>query len=553
MLVRTGEPFLPFSEPCGRAQLTRTGYVRPPSKEDTGSTLVSRASQSGLVSGLDCRFCTHLDEWTASARLARDRGIEAMQKLAVQELCLGRKYHARLVENLARAYAAHSPKSAVLNERAKRTQVDGGSHALRLIEPFPPRIVRAHGAWVEDEDGHRILDFWQGHMANLLGHNPDFIASALCHAFQGGFGLQSGFADRLQVETAEILCHQTGAERARFTTSGTLATMYAVLLARAFTGREAVMKVGGGWHGAQPWSLKGVRFGDDEEPGFDHVDSEGLPRSVTDSIIVTRFNDPQRLVDHFRGYGNKVACFLVEPFVGVGGFLPATREYIETARDLTEHYGALLVFDEVISGFRFRAGDAGAFYGVRPDLATFAKVMGGGMPVAAVCGRADVMALAGREGGSKVRFSGGTYSAHPASLLAAKTMLEYLVLHEAEIYLRLSELGELTRRTVKAAFESEGIHVHCTGQGNEALPPSSLAMVLFPHETGWAFQTPEDVHDPAVCDPILGGEALQLALLLEDVHVVHGLGSVSAAHTEEDIQLLGEACRRAARRFRVFA
>jgi glutamate-1-semialdehyde 2,1-aminomutase len=479
-------------------------------------------------------------------------GSELMQKLAVPELLLGRKYHARLVESLARTYAARSPKSALLNERAKRTSVDGGSHALRLIEPFPPRITRARGAWVEDEDGHRILDFWQGHTANLLGHNPEVVTSALCRAFQEGSGLQSGFTDRLQVETAEILCRRTGAERARFTTSGTLATMYAALLARAFTGREVVMKVGGGWHGGQPWSLKGVRFGDDGELGFDRVDSEGLPRSVTDNIIVTRFNDPQRLVDQFRRHGNRVACFLVEPFIGVGGYLPATREFIETARDLTEHYGALLIFDEVISGFRFRAGDAGAFFSVRPDLATFAKVIGGGMPVAAVCGRADVMALAGREGGSRVRFSGGTYSAHPASLLAAKTMMEYLVLHEAEIYLRLGELGDLARRTVRAAFEGEGIPVHCTGQGNGVLPPSSLCMVLFPYDTGTAFETPEEVHDPAVCDLTLGGEALQLALLIEDVHVVHGLGAVSAAHTEEDILFLGEACRRVARRFKAF-
>jgi len=473
-----------------------------------------------------------------------------MPKLAEREL-LGQAYHVRLVEHLARAYAVHSPRSAMLNRRAARTLIDGGSHALRLIEPFPPRIVRARGAWVEDEDGHRILDFWQGHTANLLGHNPDVVTSALARAFEQGHGLQTGFTDQLEVETAEILCRQVGAERARFTTSGTLATLYAILLARAFTGRDLVLKVGGGWHGAQPWGLKGVTFRDDEG-GFVGVDCDGLPRSVGDSVVVARFNDPQGLVDLFRRHGNRVACFLVEPFIGVGGYLPATREYLQTARDLTEHYGGLLIFDEVISGFRFRAGDAGAFYGVRPDLATFAKVMGGGMPVAAVCGRASVMALAGREGGGRVRFSGGTYSAHPASLLAAKAMMEHLVTHEAEIYLRLGELGDLARRTIEAAFASEGLYARCTGWGNEALPASSLARVVFPHEEGRVIDTPEQVHDPAVCDVVLGGEALQLALLLEDVHVVHGLGSVSAAHSEGEIALLGEACRRTARRFRAF-
>ena len=122
--------------------------------------------------------------------------------------------------------------------------------------------------------------------------------------------------------------------------------------------------------------------------------------------------------------------------------MAATPEYLAAARELTEQHGALLVFDEVISGFRFCAGDLGALYGVRPDLLTLGKILGGGMPVAAVAGRADVMALCGREGGVRVAFSGGTYSAHPASLLAAKTMVSYLVEHEAEIYPRLAALGD---------------------------------------------------------------------------------------------------------------
>ncbi len=473
-----------------------------------------------------------------------------MQKAALEKVCRTKRDHMRLLRDLACAYARHSPKSAALNERAKRVEIDGGSHALRLIEPFPPRIVRARGAWVRDEDGHDILDFWQGHHSNLLGHNPECVTSVLTAAFAEGLGLQTGFTERLEVEAAEILCRQTGVERVRFTTSGTLATMYAVLLARAYTRREAVMKVGGGWHGAQPWGLKGVGF--DSEAGFEKVDTEGLPPSVTDEVIVTPFNDPQMLAQHFHQHGDRIACLLVEPFLGAGGYIPATREYLEVARALTERYGALLLFDEVVSGFRFRAGDAGALYGVRPDLAAFAKVMGGGMPVAAVAGRADVMGLAGREGGGRVKFSGGTYSAHPASLLAAKAMMEHLVAHEAEIYPHLERLGEATRRTVEEAFAAEGIYARSTGYASDVLPPSSLGMVLFPYEKGQPLETPEEVRNPAVCDLVLSEHALQLALLLEDVHVVHGLGSVTTAHTEEEIALLGEACRRAARRLKAY-
>ena len=457
-----------------------------------------------------------------------------------------------LLAELVEAYTQHSPKSAALNEEAKKCQVDGGSHALRLLQPFPPRIVTARGAWLRDEDGHDILDFWQGHLGNILGHNPEVVTSALAHAFEEGFGLQTGFTDRLQVECAGILCQQTRSERVRFTTSGALATMYAIMLARTFTGRNLVMKVGGGWHGAQPWGLKGVSFHAQNGDGFQHVDTEGLLPALTDEIVVTSFNDPDMLRAHFGQYGDQLACFIVEPFIAAGGTMPATREYLQTARKLTHQYGVVLILDEVVSGFRFHAGDAGALYGVQPDLATFGKAIGGGMPVSAVAGRADILSLAGREGGSKVKFSGGTYSAHPASLLAAKTFMSYLVAHEAEIYPRLADLGEKTRQTMEAAFAQEGIYARCTGYGNDVLAGSSLAMLHFPYKDDVQLDKPEDVSDPSVCDVTLRKEVLQLALLLEDVHIVNAHGAVTTAHTEADIVLLGEACRRVARRVKAY-
>ena len=454
--------------------------------------------------------------------------------------------YTQLLAELAEAYTQYAPKSASLNKKAQKYLVDGGSHAIRLIQPFPPRIVSAHGAWFNDEDGHNVLDFWQGHLGNILGHNPEVVTSALARAFEEGFGLQTGFADRLQAETAEILCQQAGAERVRFTTSGSLATMYAIMLARAFTGRDLVIKVGGGWHGAQPWGLKGVGF----HNGFQQVDTEGLPPAVTDEIVVTRFNDPDMLRDHFERFGDRVACFILEPFVGAGGTIPATLEYVQTARQLTQQYGALLILDEVISGFRFRAGDAGALYGVKPDLATFGKIIGGGMPVAAVAGRADVLGLVGRAEGSRVKFSGGTYAAHPASLLAAKALMSYLVDHEDQVYHRLADLGERMRQTLEAAFTEEGIYARCTGGGSETLPGSSLATVHFPYQDDVQLDKSDVVFDPSVCDVALSRQVLELAFLLEDVHIIHGHGAVSTAHTEDDIEFLGQACRRVARRIK---
>jgi glutamate-1-semialdehyde 2,1-aminomutase len=456
--------------------------------------------------------------------------------------------YTRLMAELSAAYAEHSPKSAALNEVAERYLIDGGSHALRLIQPFPPRIASAHGAWLTDEDGHRILDFWQGHFANLLGHNPPIVTSALAHAFENGFGLQTGFTDRLQVEVAEIVCRQTGVERVRFTTSGSLATMYAVLLARAFTGRTIVLKVGGGWHGAQPWGLKGINLRASPGSARVRVDTQGLPPALTAEVLVTGFNDPERLRDCFRAHGDRIACFIVEPFIGAGGFILATPEYLRAARELTEQFGAVLILDEVISGFRFRAGDLASLYGVRPDLATYGKVIGGGMPISAVAGRADIMRLVGRAAGAKVKFSGGTYSGHPAALLAAKHYLTHLIAHEGAIYGHISRLGEHARTMLEQVFAQHGIYARCTGYGNQAVPGSSLFRLHFPLNEGQSLAKPEDVFDPSLCDLSLSDEVLQLALLLEDVHMVQSRGGVSSEHTERDIGLLIEACGRVARR-----
>jgi glutamate-1-semialdehyde 2,1-aminomutase len=291
-----------------------------------------------------------------------------------------------------------------------------------------------------------------------------------------------------------------------------------------------------------------VDFHTENGRSFGHAESRGLPGAVEEEVVVTRFNDPQMLEDQFRIHGSRIACFILEPVIGASGFLPADAEYLRAARELTARHGAVLIFDEVISGFRFRAGSVGRFYGVIPDLFAFAKVMGGGMPVAAVAGRADIMSLAGRNGG--VRFSGGTYSCHPASLLAAKTMMEWLSANESEVYPAIGAMGEKTRRAVEDAFKEAGVSAVCTGHPNGVIPGSSLGAVMFPRREGIAFKSPDHTRNPEVCDVELSDTVLPLALLVEDVHVVHGLGSVSTAHTDGDIEILKEALGKTAARIK---
>jgi glutamate-1-semialdehyde 2,1-aminomutase len=254
------------------------------------------------------------------------------------------------------------------------------------------------------------------------------------------------------------------------------------------------------------------------------------------------------LADHFKRYGSELACFILEPFIGAGKGIAAEREYLSTARELSRRYGTILIFDEVIAGFRFHAGILGQLYDVKPDLVTLAKIIGGGMPLAAVAGRRDILELARRSG--SVRFSGGTYSGHPACLLASKTMLSFLSENEASIYPYINELAGRIREAVETAFAAEGLYGRCTGTGGGALPGSSISTVVFPHEEGHLCKSPEDTLNPHVCDVVLSNRVLQLALLLEHVHVIHGLGSVSTAHSEADLSKVKDAYGRVAKRIR---
>lgn len=453
--------------------------------------------------------------------------------------------HTRLLQTLHDEYRAAFPRSAAAHDRAKRVLVDGVSHGARLFEPYPFRVSSAQGARVDAIDGHRLLDYWQGHYANILGHNPDVVRDALVEDLEHGWGLQTGLPEERQAEFAEILARATGAERVRLTTAGTLATMYAIMLSRGFTGRRLAVKVAGGWHGANPMALKGVGR---VEGRFDRVDSAGMPDSADEEIVVATFNDVDGLRKLFRSLGDRIACLIFEPCLGSAGFIPATQEYMDAARELTERYGALLILDEIITGFRYCAGGMQRLYGVQADLTTFGKVVGGGMPLSAVAGRADVMDLAGSTAQRRVWFNGGTFSAHPLALLAGVTLLEYLTANEASIYPALAARADRLRDGIVAAFEGQGILARCTGHSRDGCPGGSLLSIYFPRREDHVPTSAETMLDPALCDVTLRERVLKLGLLLEGVNVVHGLGALSTAHTDDDLNATVAACEAFARR-----
>jgi glutamate-1-semialdehyde 2,1-aminomutase len=454
----------------------------------------------------------------------------------------------RLRERLIREYRRRTPKSRAAFARAAKVMVDGGSHTMRLWPPYPFFAATAEGPYVRDVDGNTYIDYWQGHYANILGHNPRLVLKEMSACLRRG-ALHTGFEAGHQIELAETLARGLGGTgtKVRFTTSGTLATMYAVMLAQGLTGRELILKVGGGWHGASPYLLKGVKYHAGE--GFEGRESAGLLDDIVRRTLVTRFNDPDDLRRVIAADGDRIACFIVEPFLGVGGFLAATKEYLEAARELTAAHGILLIFDEIISGYRFCPTGVQTLYGVRPDLTTFGKIIGGGHAVSAVVGTRGVMEACerGHGGRGRVQFEGGTFSAHAEYMKAGLVMLRRLASAAATIYPRIAGAGERLRRGIEKVFAEAGVPVRTTGDGNAVIPGSSLFMVHFPRERGVAYDRPEDVHDDRRSNLALREDILKLALLVDGVNIVHGGGAVSAAHGEKEIATTiaayGEAAR----------
>ena len=459
---------------------------------------------------------------------------------------MGRK---ELLQELTADYESRCGRSKDLFDEYSGTLVGGGSHNLRLFSPFPFYDSRCSGAKVTDIDGNCYIDFWQGHFANILGHNPDPVLSELSNFMKAGNGLITGFPGIYQGKLAGLILKQTGAERIRFTTSGTLATMYAMMLARAFTGRQTVMKVGSGWHGAQPFALKGISVYD---RGFSHIESEGLRPDLDRMIQVTRFNDIEDLERAFSRHGDRTACFIIEPFLGAGGFIFASPRYLSRARELCSEHGVLLIADEVISGFRFHPGGLMNLYGITPDLSTFGKIIGGGMPVSAVCGRRDVMEICGPENmmENRVKFNGGTFSGHPLSMIAGWALLGHLIEHEEEIYPRIGELGNKVRGGIEQIFRTHGFNVRCTGHPYPSLKKSSIVGVHFLRDGIDRIDSPDQVLNPEVCDIELREVLFKLAMLQEGFYVAHGYGSISTAHTDEDIQRSLDAVERIARHWK---
>ena len=295
--------------------------------------------------------------------------------------------------------------------------VNSPVRAFRSVGGTPRFIARGAGAYVWDITGKRYIDYVGSWGPLILGHAHPAVVKAVQEAAVNG--LSYGMPTEAEIEIAELVCKLVPSmERVRFVSSGTEAAMTAIRLARGATGRSKIIKFEGCYHGHADSLL--VKAGSGLLT-FGNPSSAGVPPEVTQHTLVLDFNDPQQLTDAFKTHGHEIACVIVEPVAGNMNLIPGTPEFLNTMRSLCTQYGAMCVFDEVMTGFRVALNGAQSLYGITPDITVLGKVIGGGMPVAALGGRRDVMEHLSPLGNV---YQAGTLSGNPVSVAAGLATLK---------------------------------------------------------------------------------------------------------------------------------
>ncbi|MBS0643643.1 MAG: aminotransferase class III-fold pyridoxal phosphate-dependent enzyme [Acetobacteraceae bacterium] len=441
------------------------------------------------------------------------------------------------------AYEAMTPGSAALAAKARQLLPSGIAHDGRNQDPYPLYVQRALGPVKWDVDNNRYVDYFGGHGALILGHNHPTVMAAVQEALSRG--THFGACHELEVRWAELITQMVpSAERVRFTSSGTEATLMALRLARALTGREKIVRFRGHFHGWNDHMTSGY------SNHFDGSATSGVVHGLSDSVLLADPNDVAGITRIFSDHKD-IAAVIIEPTGASFGKMPVVPSFLQVLRDLTTQAGAILVFDEVVTGFRVSPGGMQAECGVIPDMTTLAKIVSGGLPGGAVVGRKDLLdwldfKVSAAKGQEKI-YHPGTFNANPVSAAAGIATLE--ILQSTDACARANAFGEEVRRRMNAVLEEEGVkwavygtysgmHIYTNPEGAD-ITPSTFDAVQF---------IPNMMNKPRGAGIT---SQVRLGLLVNGVDMNTGpSGTISAMHGEEEMAITVDALRATVRALR---
>jgi glutamate-1-semialdehyde 2,1-aminomutase len=421
-------------------------------------------------------------------------------------------------------------KSEELFSRALQV-IPGGVNspvrAFRAVGGQPVFIQRGNGSHIWDADGKEYIDYVGSWGPLIFGHRPPEIVQALHEVLK--IGTSFGAPTEREVEIAELITRLVpSVEKVRLVNSGTEATLSAIRLSRGFTGRDRIIKFDGCYHGHGDSLL--VKAGSGVAT-LGLPDSPGVPASLAELTKVLPFNDPYALIDEFKSHGKEIACAIVEPVVGNMGCVPPRGDFLRILRDLTKYHDVVLILDEVMTGFRVALGGAQERYGIKPDLTTLGKVIGGGLPVGAYGGRADIMDRVAPAGPV---YQAGTLSGNPLAVAAGLATLRRLQTEKP--YERLESLGARLERGLVRTAADAGVPVRVNRVG-------SMFTVFFTEREVFDFESAK------MCDTQRFNRFFH-SMLEQGIYMPPSqfeAAFVSTTHTEADIDRTIEAATKALR------
>ena len=399
-------------------------------------------------------------------------------------------------------YLARTPRSAALFERASRSLPGGSTRTTVYFPPYAPYIASGVGIRVTDIDGNVYRDFLGNYSSLILGHAHPALIEVVERQVRHGSAFNA--PTEVEIELAEEIRRRLpSVELMRFTNSGTEATMFAMRVARAFTGRPLIARFDRAYHGTHDTAM---------------ARTPGVPGPISDLVLDLPWNDTDGVMAALAGREREVAAIVIEPVQGAGGIRVATPAFLGFLRDLCDRIGALLLFDEIIA-FRIGPNGAQGRAGVRPDLTTLGKIIGGGFPLAGFGGRADVMSLfdARRDGALS---HGGTFNGNPVAAAAGLTTLRLL---DDAAYAHLDAMGDRLRNRAAAGFARAGLEATIEGIGS-------------------LFQVYAGPHESAITTGARAASELFMGLVLAGFYLApRGMGAIALPTTEQDVDDLADA------------